>query len=114
MVSTCAVLQADRMLAAPAEKLIIAGTRPAEARANRVTAAPLALGSITPRGLFRGAEPLELAPQDVGAHDQPAVSSGCGGILHSRAAPAVAVARLDEGLHQAAVDLGGAEEPDPT
>ena len=48
MVPTCAALQAARIFAAPAVKLIIAGTRPADISARQVTAAPLAFGSITP------------------------------------------------------------------
>ena len=48
MVSTWAALQAASMLATPAVKLIIAGTRPADISAISVTAAPLAFGSITP------------------------------------------------------------------
>lgn len=52
MVSTCAARQAESTAAGPAEKLIIAGTRPALASAKNVTAAPLALGSISPTGFF--------------------------------------------------------------
>ena len=48
MVSSLAALQAARMFAGPAVKLIIAGTRPVDISAISVTAAPLALGSITP------------------------------------------------------------------
>jgi hypothetical protein len=36
------------MLVAPAVKLIIAGTRPADIMPSKVAAAPLAFGSITP------------------------------------------------------------------
>ncbi len=62
MVSTCAALQAARMLAAPAVKLIIAGTRPADIRARIVTAAPLAFGSITPIARPSGASGISLPP----------------------------------------------------
>ena len=48
---TSAALQAERMLAAPAEKLIIAGTRPLELSAKKVAAAAFAFGSITPIAL---------------------------------------------------------------
>ena len=48
MVLTSAAVQAARMLVAPAVKLIIAGTRPADMTPSKVAAAPLALGSITP------------------------------------------------------------------
>ena len=55
MVVSSAALQAATTFAAPALKLIIAGTRPADISAKMVTAAPLALGSITPIGLPSGA-----------------------------------------------------------
>ena len=55
MVVTSAARQAARMLVAPAVKLIIAGTRPADIRAKKVTTAPLALGSITPTAPPTGA-----------------------------------------------------------
>ena len=63
IVPTSAALQAERMLAGPAEKLIIAGTRPALASAKKVAAAPLALGSITPTGRPTGASGISLRPR---------------------------------------------------
>ena len=62
MVSSLAALQAARMLAAPAVKLIMAGTRPADISAISVTAAPLALGSIRPIGAPSGAIGISLRP----------------------------------------------------
>jgi hypothetical protein len=47
-VFTFALAQPARTLAAPAVKLIIAGTRPAAIRAKMATPAPLALGTISP------------------------------------------------------------------
>ena len=63
MVSICAALQAARMFAAPAVKLIMAGTRPAVIRPRMVTAAPLAFGSITPTARPSGANGISLAPR---------------------------------------------------
>ena len=63
MVSTSAAEQAERTLAGPAEKLIIAGTRPALARAKKVTAAPLALGSISPMALPSAASGISFRPR---------------------------------------------------
>ncbi len=51
------------MLAAPAVKLIIAGTRPADISASIVTTAPLAVGSIRPIGLPSPASGISLAPR---------------------------------------------------
>ena len=62
MVSTSAALQALRMLAGPAVKLIIAGTRPADITPSTVTAAALACGSITPMARPCGASGPSLAP----------------------------------------------------
>ena len=63
MVSTFAAVQAASMLATPAVKLIIAGTRPADISAIKVTAAPLAFGSITPIGLPSGASGISFSPR---------------------------------------------------
>ena len=65
ILSTCAARQAESTLAGPAEKLIIAGTRPAEASAKIVTAAPLALGSITPIRPPSGASGISLRPSTL-------------------------------------------------
>ena len=48
MVSSCAARQAARTLAAPAVKLISAGTRPADITANNVTTAAFDVGSMMP------------------------------------------------------------------
>ena len=63
MVLTCAALQAARILAVPAVKLIIAGTRPADIRPNSVTTAPLALGSITPIAFPSSASGISFEPR---------------------------------------------------
>ncbi len=63
MVSTFAARQAASTLATPAVKLIIAGTRPADISAIRVTAAPLAFGSIRPIGLPSGASGISFSPR---------------------------------------------------
>ena len=63
MVSSWAARQAARILAAPAVKLIIAGTRPADISASIVTTAPLAVGSITPIGFPSPASGISLAPR---------------------------------------------------
>ena len=68
MVSSCAALQAASTLAAPAVKLIIAGTRPADISAISVTAAPLALGSISADRLALGRERHQLLAEDARAH----------------------------------------------
>ena len=62
IVSTSAALQAARMFVAPAVKLIIAGTRPADISASSVAAAPLAFGSITPTALPSGANGMSFRP----------------------------------------------------
>ena len=72
MVSICAALQAARMLAAPAVKLIMAGTRPADISARTVTTAPLAFGSITPTARPSAAQRHELAPRTAAP-----ISSAC-------------------------------------
>ena len=63
MVSTSAARQAARMLAAPAVKLIIAGTRPADISASTVTTAPFAVGSMTPTARPSSASGISLAPR---------------------------------------------------
>ena len=62
IVVTSAALQAARMLAAPAVKLIIAGTRPADITPRIVTTAPFAFGSITPSALPSLASGISLRP----------------------------------------------------
>ena len=62
MVVTSAALQAARMFAAPAVKLIIAGTRPADITPRIVTTAPFAFGSITPSALPSAASGISLWP----------------------------------------------------
>jgi len=51
------------MLAAPAVKLIIAGTRPPDITASIVTTAPFAFGSITPSALPSAASGISLRPR---------------------------------------------------
>ena len=53
------------MLAAPAVKLIIAGTRPADITPRIVTTAPFAFGSITPSALPSAASGIELPAEHV-------------------------------------------------
>ena len=65
MVSTSAARQAARILAAPAVKLIIAGTRPADITASNVTTAPFEVGSMTP-----SARPFERERHQLGAEDR--------------------------------------------
>ena len=62
IVSSCAALQPARMFVAPAVKLIIAGTRPADISARIVTTAPLAFGSMTPSARPSGASGISLRP----------------------------------------------------
>ena len=61
--SICAALQAARIFAAPAVKLIIAGTRPAVIKPRMVTTAPLAFGSMTPTARPAAASGMSLAPR---------------------------------------------------
>ncbi len=63
MVSILAARQAPRTLAAPALKLIMAGTRPPDNSASTVTAAPLEVGSMTPSGRPSAASGISLAPR---------------------------------------------------
>ena len=63
MVSICAALHAASMFAAPAVKLIMAGTRPAVIRPRMVTTAPFAFGSMTPIARPSGAIGMSLAPR---------------------------------------------------
>ena len=63
MVSISAARQAPRILAAPALKLIIAGTRPADITASSVTTPPFEVGSITPSGRPSSASGISLAPR---------------------------------------------------
>ena len=65
MVFTSAAVQAERMLPRPAVKLIMAGTRPAEMRPRMVTAAPLALGSMTPTAPPTGASAESFRPSTL-------------------------------------------------
>ena len=62
MVVTSAALQPARMFEAPAVKLIMAGTRPADISPRIVTTAPLAFGSMTPTARPSGASGISLAP----------------------------------------------------
>ena len=110
MVFTCAARQADAMLVAPAVKLIMAGTRLADIRPSSVTAAPLALGSMTPIASPGAARGRELAADDVGADQQPLVGQRAGDrILDRDAALAVALGRVNDGVEHRAVDRRGAE-----
>ncbi len=67
MVSTSAARQAARILAAPAVKLIIAGTRPADITANKVTTAPFEVGSMTPSARPSSASGISLRPRIAAA-----------------------------------------------
>ena len=99
------------MLAAPAVKLIIAGTRPADIRPSRVTTAPLALGSITPIGSPFGRQRHQLGAEDRGARQQALVGQRAGDRILDRdascgrAGRAASITRLEHG----AVGRGGAE-----
>ena len=66
------------MLAAPAVKLIIAGTRPADIRPSMVTTAPLAFGSITPMRAPFGRQRHQLGAEDRGAGQQALVGERAG------------------------------------
>ncbi len=66
------------MLVAPAVKLIIAGTRPADIRPRIVTTAPLAFGSMTPMARPSRRERHQLAAEDGGADQQPLVGERAG------------------------------------
>ena len=72
MVVTSAALQAARMFAAPAVKLIIAGTRPADITPRIVTTAPFAFGSITPSALPSRGERHQLLAEHRGAEQHAA------------------------------------------
>ena len=90
MVVTSAALQPARMFVAPAVKLIIAGTRPADISPRIVTTAPLAFGSITPIGAPFGRERHQLGAEDRRAGQQPLVGHRAGdGILDRDAVLAV-------------------------
>ena len=65
MVAISAALQAARMFAAPAVKLIIAGTRPADIAARIVAAAPFAFGSMMPSALPSSASGMSLRPSTL-------------------------------------------------
>ena len=61
-VFTCEPLQAATMLVAPAVKLIMAGTLPADMTPSTVAAVPLALGSMTPSVSSCGKSVLNFSP----------------------------------------------------
>ena len=63
MVSRSAARQAASTLAAPAVKLIIAGTRPADITARSVTTAPFEVGSMTPSERPSSASGISFAPR---------------------------------------------------
>ena len=63
MVSISAARQAARILAAPAVKLIIAGTRPADITASNCDHAPLEVGSMTPSARPSSASGISLRPR---------------------------------------------------
>ena len=63
IVDIFAALQAASTFAAPAEKLIIAGTRPADINAKVVTAAPFAFGNMTPTQPPSSASGINLRPR---------------------------------------------------
>ena len=62
IVPISAAFTAARMLVAPAVKLIIAGTRPAEWSPRKASTAALALGSITPTAPSSGASRASRRP----------------------------------------------------
>ncbi len=62
IVSNCAALPADLIAAAPAEKLTMATTRPADIKPSRVTTQPTDVGSMTPILPPAGTSGISLAP----------------------------------------------------
>ena len=111
MVSSFAARQAARMLAAPAVKLIIAGTRPADISPRIVTTAPLALGSITPNGLPGPASGVSFAPSTAAAVSSRLYVSApvTGSSMATWLWPCVCAAS-DHRLQHGAVGGGGAKD----
>ena len=84
-------------MAAPAEKLIIAGTRPADITAKVATAAPLAFGSMTPMAAAFLRQRHQFAAEDRRAEQQFAIGEGAGDRVFERdAAHAVLVGGFDQ------------------
>ena len=80
-------------------KLIIAGTRPADISAIRVTAAPLAFGSISADRLALGRERHQLLAEHARAEQELAVGQRAGDrVLDRDAAHAMDLRRLDQRL----------------
>ena len=70
MVSTSAALQAARMLVAPAVKLIIAGTRPADMRPSTGDRGAVGVRQHDADGAADGCQRHELAAEDGDAGEQ--------------------------------------------
>ena len=110
IVSISAARQAPRMLAAPALKLIIAGTRPADITASSVTTAPLEVGSMTPSGRALERERHQLGAEDGDGLQQPAIGQPAAHrVLDRQPAFAVDFRRLDERFDDGAVGRRAAE-----
>ena len=98
IVSTSAARQAARMFAAPAVKLIMAGTRPADITPKIVTAAPMALGNMTPMARPSGASGISLPPSTLAPMARrlkvslPATGSSTATRLQPCSAPAASMA----------------------
>ena len=110
MVVTSAALQAARMLAAPAVKLIIAGTRPARHHAeDRHHRAVRVRQHHAERLAFAG-ERHQLLAEHGGAEQQALVAERAGHrILDRDALPAVHFAGLDRRVEHGAIGRRGAE-----
>ena len=111
MVSTFAARQAASMLAAPAVKLIIAGTRPADISASRVDRRAVGVRQHHADRLALGRERHQLLAEDARAEQQLAVGERAGDrVLDRDAAHAVDLGRLDHRLEHGAVGRRGAED----
>ena len=104
MVSTSAARQAPRILAAPAVKLIIAGTRPADITASMVTTRAVRGRQHDAERAAFGRERHQLAAEDRGADQQPLIGQlAADRILDREPVRAVELRRLDQRLDQGAV-----------
>ena len=111
MVAISAAVQAARMFAAPAVKLIIAGTRPADIAARIVDGGAVRVRQHDAERLALFGERDELAAEHVRADEQPLVGQRSGDrVLDGDPAPAMGRCRLDHGLEHGAIRRGGPED----
>ena len=111
MVSRSAARQAARILAAPAVKLIMAGTRPADITASKVTTPPFDVGSMTPSERPSSASGISFSAEHRAGLQQPLIGHlAADRILDRQPVRTMDFRRVDQRFDHGAVGRGGPED----